>query len=199
MTLYHKILFFLVLLFGCNILAAQPTERKEGFVMPATVIGGDTIPTLKVKTIVILPAIEFTDKDDIKKYRKLIRDIKKVYPYSKIAKDTFNTIQLALDSIQGKKARKEFLEFKEEELLGKYSQELKKLTINQGRILLKLIDRELNKTSYELIKEFRGSFSAFFWQRIAKLFGEDLKTQFDSEGEDKLIERIIIMIENGQL
>lgn len=189
----------LILFISPFYLFAQQTQVKEGFVIPAVVMEGDTIPSLNIRTIIILPPIVLEDKDDIKKYRRLIRDIKKVYPYSKIARDTFNIMQYTLDTIQNKKDKKKYMDYKEKELLDRYSQELKKLSINQGRLLLKLVDRELNKTSYELIKEFRGTFSAFFWQQIAKLFGEDLKTEFDSQGEDKLIERIIIMIENGQI
>ena len=84
-------------------------------------------------------------------------------------------------------------------MLDRYKDELKKLTITQGRILIKLIDRETNNTSYYIIKEYRGSFSAFFWQSIARIFGENLKAEYNPEDEDKLIEDIVIRIENGQL
>ena len=76
---------------------------------------------------------------------------------------------------------------------------MKKLTVNQGRILLKLIDRETGNTSYELVKELRGTISAVFWQTIARLFGSDLRAQYDPKGEDKLIERVVRMIETGQI
>ena len=80
-----------------------------------------------------------------------------------------------------------------------YEEELKNLTITQGRILIKLIDRETSKTSYEVVKELRGSFQAAFWQAIARIFGSNLKTEFDPEGEDKMLNEIMIMIEKGQI
>jgi hypothetical protein len=87
----------------------------------------------------------------------------------------------------------------ENELMEEFSDELKSLTITQGRLLIKLIDRETGNTSYELLRELRGSFSAFFWQTVARLFGSNLKTTFDAEGEDKLIDQIVVLIENGQI
>lgn len=80
-----------------------------------------------------------------------------------------------------------------------FGTELKKLTITQGRILLKLIDRETGDTSYELLKELRGSISAVFWQTIARIFGSDLKSQYDPKGDDFLIERVVKLIETGQI
>ena len=85
----------------------------------------------------------------------------------------------------------------EKEMLRKYSKELKKLSISEGAILIKLIDRETNKTSYELIEEFKGSVPAFFWQGIARLFGNNLKTHYNPDGEDKEIEKIVRNIERG--
>jgi len=75
--------------------------------------------------------------------------------------------------------------------------QLKQLTVKQGRILIKLIDRETGKTSYDLVKQLRGSFSAWMWQGLAKLFGSDLKSEYDAKGEDRMIEVAIAQIENG--
>ena len=80
-----------------------------------------------------------------------------------------------------------------------YGPELTNLTITQGRLLIKLIDRETNNTSYDLIKQFRGSFTAFVWQSVARVFGENLKDEYNANEEDKYIEEILIRIENGQL
>jgi hypothetical protein len=85
----------------------------------------------------------------------------------------------------------------EQQLLREYKDDIKKLTISEGRILLKLIDREARRTSYALIKEFRGGFSAFFWQSIARIFGGDLKVEYDPYGEDKVLEHIVMLIEIG--
>ena len=85
----------------------------------------------------------------------------------------------------------------EQQLLDEYKDDIKKLTISEGRILLKLIDREARRTSYTLIKEFRGGVSAFFWQSIARLFGGDLKVEYDPYGEDRVLEHIVMLIEIG--
>jgi pyruvate dehydrogenase complex dehydrogenase (E1) component len=83
--------------------------------------------------------------------------------------------------------------------MAEFEDDLTKLTITQGRLLIKLIDRETGNTSFDLVKELRGSFSAFFWQAIARLFGSNLKSTFDKDGEDKLIDQILVLIDNGQL
>ena len=97
------------------------------------------------------------------------------------------------------KKRKEFINEAEKELRNQFEDELKGLTITQGRILIKLIDRETGETSYELVKELKGSFSAVLWQTVARIFGSNLKSEFDPEGEDKLINEIVMLIEAGQL
>jgi hypothetical protein len=104
-----------------------------------------------------------------------------------------------METLETAKERREYTKQLEDELLKQYEEELKNLTITQGRILIKLIDRETRKTSYEVVKELRGSFQAAFWQAIARIFGSNLKTEFDPEGEDKVLNEIMIMIENGQL
>ena len=84
-------------------------------------------------------------------------------------------------------------------LQDQFGDELKKLSVNQGRLLLKLVDRETGNTSYEIVKELRGTFSAFFWQSLALLFGSSMKSKYDPAGDDKLIEQIIVQIDNGQI
>ena len=95
--------------------------------------------------------------------------------------------------------RKKYLAKYEKEVFKKYEADLRKLTINQGRLLLKLIDRECNSTSYDLIRNYRGSVSAFFWQGVARIFGSNLKSEYDAKGNDKILERVIILVESGQL
>ena len=87
----------------------------------------------------------------------------------------------------------------EDELKEEYGEDLKKLTFSQGKILIKLVSRETGNSSYELVQDFRGRFVAFWWQAFAKIFGHNLKMDYDPEGEDREIELIVLMIENGQL
>ena len=84
-------------------------------------------------------------------------------------------------------------------MFNQFEKDLKKLTVSQGKMLVKLIDRECNKTTYEIIKNYKGNFSAFLWQGVAKIFGSNLKAEYDGSDKDKIIERVIILVEAGQL
>jgi hypothetical protein len=95
--------------------------------------------------------------------------------------------------------RKKFMKEFEKEAFKKYEADLKKMTVSQGRILMKLVDRECDKTSFDLIKAYKGSFTAFFWQGVARLFGSNLKSEFDASDKDKVLERVIVLVEAGQL
>jgi len=134
-----------------------------------------------------------------KRYLKLIRDVKKAYPYAKLAGDKLKFYDAELKAIEGKKQQRKFLDRVEDELREEYEGDLKKLTITQGIILIKLVDRQTGDTSYELVKSFRGSFSAFFWQQLARLFGHNLKLQYDPMGEDYMIEEVVQLIEAGKV
>lgn len=95
--------------------------------------------------------------------------------------------------------RKRYVNKVEKEIREEFEDEVKHLTISQGRILIKLIDRETGNTTYDVLKEVKGNISAVFWQAIARIFGSTLKSDYDPEGDDRMIEEIILMIENGQL
>jgi len=190
---------FLFLVLSTQAQYQDPLSIKGGYILPGVIVDGDTIPYARIKPVVILPPLEFKSHKEYLRYRKLVRNIKRVYPYSLIARDIFRDIEHAIDSIENPREQKKYIKIKDQELQDRYTDELKKLTITQGRLLIKLIDRELGMTSYEVVKELRGSVSAFMWQSLARLFGSSLKSEFEEDGEDALIERILIMIENGQL
>lgn len=193
-----RIIIYILLIISPLVLLSQ-AKTDAGYIFRGVIIDGDTMPHLTLKPVVILPPIEFKSHKEYLKFRKLVINVKKVYPYSQIAKKAFQEINIAVDTIKSEREKKKFIKQKEEELKDKYADQLKKLSITQGHILIKMIDREIGKTSYELLKELRGSFSAFMWQSVARLFGENLKDDFDEDGEDEFLNRIIIMIENGQL
>ncbi len=178
---------------------SQNVSVATGYVLPAIVINDDTLALVKLPKVTVYPPLQFNDHEEYLKYRRLVRDVKKVYPYSQIARNTMIEIQLSLESLPKNRNRKKYIKEKEAELMQVYAEDLKKLTVRQGQILIKLVDRELDKSSYELIKEVRGSVQAFVWQRVARMFGESLKSEYDPEGEDKMIERIVVMIEQGRL
>jgi len=97
------------------------------------------------------------------------------------------------------KERKKYVKQVEKEMRAEFEKDLRSLTISQGRLLIKLVYRETGATSYALVKELKGSLSAIFWQAIARIFGSNLKSEYDAEGEDRLIEQLIILIDNGQI
>ncbi len=160
---------------------------------------GDTAFNYNMKPIVIYPRREFKDKKLKKKYDKMVRNVKAVYPYSIIIKNIFVETEFVLKNMDSNKERKHYIDEKEKELKREFEDDIRNMTYSQGRILIKLVDRETKHTSYELVKHFKGNLSAFFWQSVAKVFQTDLKYEYDPEGTDKYIEEIVSLIENGQL
>ena len=142
------------------------------------------------------------DKKSKKRYYRLERDVRKVYPYARKTSELLAEYSSIIDSLEQYsgiiryyKKRQIFSKI-EDELLLKYGHSLKKLKRRQGRILIRLIDRETGRTSYEIIKDFRNVFSAGFWQLTARLFGHDLRSVYNENmGEDVFIEYIIKKIE----
>ena len=179
---------------------AQDTIATIGEnVLYGLVIDGDTILVSSIEEVYIRPMRKFNSNREMRKYRRLVRNVKKVYPYAKLAKRKYNEVSINLETIETERDRKDYMKQVEVEIKEEFEGDLKKLTISQGRILIKLIDREIGETSYVVLKELKGNFSAFFWQTLARLFGNNLKSNFDAEGEDKLLNEIVLLIENGQL
>jgi len=160
---------------------------------------GDTAFYYKMRPIIIYPPRKFRNKHDKNKYNRLVRNVKKVYPYSIIIKNIFIESEFVLRHLDNERQRKQYINQKEKELKKEFEDDIRNMTYSQGRILIKLVDRETSHTSYELVKHFKGGVSAFFWQGIAKIFQTDLKYEYDPDGTDKWIEEIVARIENGQL
>ena len=153
---------------------------------------GDSIPMVH-----ILPVYVFSRPVDLRRYRRLVEAVKKVYPIAKIARAKMADMEEELCRLPTKKAQKEYIRKIYHEIKEEYTPAAKRMTRTEGRVLLKLIDRETEYTAYEVLKEFRGGFVAGFWQGISKIFGQDLKSHYDKEGEDRMIEQIIIYYEAG--
>jgi hypothetical protein len=161
----------------------------------AKVEGGDTLIIQNLQPVVIFAWKERPDR----KTRRLIRNVKKVYPYARLTGIMLRSYNQRLQEADSKRERRKLMRQAEQELKEDYGDDLRKLTFTQGHILLKLIDRETGDTSYELVEELRGKFVAFFWQSFARIFGFNLKRDYDPEGEDKKIEQIVQLIEQGSL
>lgn len=199
-TMIRKILILLFLFTAFQQLSAQGLYGIDTLnVARLTIVDGDTFYVARIEEVYIFPKNRFKNKWEERRYRRLIRNVKKAYPYAVIANQMLYEINENAKKLKTEKARKEYIKQVEKEIRAEFEEELKGLTVTQGRILIKLIDRQTGDTSYELVKELRGTFSAVFWQALARVFGSNLKSEFDPFGEDKLINEIVIMIENGQI
>jgi hypothetical protein len=182
-----------------NSYAQKPIQIDGFWVLPATVIDGDTIPNVLIPQIVVFPTRKFASKRDYRQYHRLVRNLKIVYPYAQIAKLKISEMDVHYRTLKTDRERKAYTKQVEQELRAEFEDQLVKLTITQGRLLIKLIDREVGRTSYEVIKDLRGGVSAVFWQTLARIFGSNLKTEFQTSGEDKLLNELIILYEHGLL
>lgn len=160
---------------------------------------GDTMPHITHYTCVIVSDKVFKNKREQVKWDKLKRDVKAAYPYAVLARMKLAEMDSQLVLIKGEKERQAFNERCEKELTAQFEADMRSLTYTQGKILFKLIDRETGSTTYQLIKQRRGSFSAFMWQSVAFVFGNNLKAEYDPDGEDKQIEECVHLIELGIL
>jgi hypothetical protein len=176
------------------------TVRLEDFeIITSTAMYGDTLPHRVIEEVVVYPRPRFNNRRQMRRYSRLITNIKKVYPYAKIAREKLAEMDAHMATFTTEREKKLYVKKMEDELFKGYEDDLKKLTITQGRLLIKLIDRETGETTYTWVKELKGSLPAFFWQTIARIFGSNLKTEFDAPGQDRLIDDIIRMIDAGML
>jgi hypothetical protein len=170
---------------------------ENGLIVRATIYKGDTIPYGTLPTVVCYVPRVFKNKKEAARWDRLKYNVKKVYPYAILAAARLKEYDRLLAKIPNENDRKRYMKQAENQLKEEFGNDLKNLTITQGRILIKLIDRQTGKTSYDIVKDLRGSFSAFMWQGVALMFNSSLKDDYDSAGEDKAIEEAIKLIENG--
>jgi len=170
-----------------------------GFLVRMIVIDGDTMIYEELPMIYCYAPLKFKNKKEEEFYWRTVRDVKRVLPLSKYIKGVIEQTNKTLMELPNKISRDNYMKKFEKRLYKENEAEFSKLTLNQGKLLIRLVDRECNATSYQLIKAYRGSFRAGFWQLFAKLFGANLKTDFGNTEEDKIIERIINLVEAGQI
>ena len=192
MQTFAIILFFLTGL-TCS---AQSTEK----LYPTTVLGGDTIIQVSIGEAVV--ASEESTKNRLRRWRRnsrLKRKVVKVYPYAYAAGQIMKKVEDELEFIKDKKQKKTFLKEAESRLKMQFEGDLRALTVSEGVILIKLIDRETGDCSYELIQELKGNFNAFMWQSVARIFGHNLKDKYNPERQDRAIEQIVLDIKKGSI
>ncbi len=190
-------LVFITFLLLCSWFAGAQIDTSS--VHFGYVEDGDTIIFKNIKEVVVFPERQFKNNRQYRRYTRYIVKVKKVYPLAVEARELLDEYEPQYYALETDKERRKLMKQLEKELLSEHKEELKKWSISDGRILLKLINRETERTPYSLIKDFRGGFSATFWQGIAKLFRNDLKAGYDPEEEDKVLEEIVTLIELGYL
>lgn len=180
------------------LLSALPELRAQsgrGYYYQEWIVeNGDSIARIH-----LLPVYVFSRPADLRRYRRLVDAVKKVYPIAQTAKTKMADMEEELLRLPTKKAQKAYIRQVYHQIKDEYTPVLKHMTRTQGRVLLKLIDRETEYTAYEVLKEFRGGFVAGFWQGISRIFGQNLKSEYDKEGEDRMIEQIVLYYEAGLL
>jgi hypothetical protein len=190
-----KGLFISFLIFLTLVINAQ--EKDSSKLVMGIVEGKDTIIQVRVKEIWIYPERKFSNKRQQRYYSRYVAKVKKVYPLALEAKILLAKYEPQYYALESQSDRRKLMKKLEKELLDKHMEELKKWSISDGKILLKLIDRETDRTAYSLIQDFRGDVSAMFWQGIARIFKNNLKDEYDPDEEDKLLEEIVRKIESG--
>ena len=177
----------------------QETEMPIMTQTGTTEYKGQTITHIIFPTLPKYAPMEFKNEKEREKYNRLVYNIKKVLPWAKLAKLTIIETYDFLETLPDKKSRDEHMKRVEAGLKRQYGPALKKLSRSQGRLLLKLIDRECNQTGYDIAKAFMGSFKANLYQGVAVLFGNSLSKKYDPEGDDRYTERVVRMVEAGLL
>jgi hypothetical protein len=175
------------------------TIESKQYVIKNVERNGVMMPEIQLGGVNIIARPGGARKSDYRRYDRLIYNIKKVYPYAKIVRVRLERVNDELQGITDEKDRKNYLKTVEKNVFAEYEDDMRQMTITQGRLLIKLIDRETQNTSFDLIREYRGKISASFWQGIARIFGTNLKAEYDPYGDDLLMELIINEIDAGRM
>jgi hypothetical protein len=197
-----KRLLFLILFLSfitVRLDAQEQTTTIKGYLVPVCVYEGDTIPSMRMPTLYVYKPLKFKNKKKQQEYNRLVRNVKKTLPIAKEVNRAIIETYEFIQTLPDEKARQKHLSLVEKSVKEQYTPRMKQLTLAQGKLLIKLINRETSSSSYELVKAFLGPFKAGFYQAFAAIFGASLKKEYHPEDEDAMIERIIVLIENGQL
>ena len=190
------IVFICLFLYPGHHLFAQ---KKNTVYYSVDIQNKDTIITVHLREVVIFAPLKFKSDKERLAYTRLVRDVKKTLPYAKEVSAAIIESYEMMMTLDTEKERQNFLEDVQKFIMDKYKPKMTKLTRNQGKVLVKLIDRETDSSSFEIVKSLIGGFKAEFYNTFAKLFGNNLKTRYNPDGEDWMIERIVIEIEQGNI
>lgn len=179
--------------------AQEVQDNSKIYLVPMCVYKGDTIPCVQLREVFIFKPLTFKNEKERVEYDRLVRNVKRTLPIAREVRHAIIETYEFMETLPDKKARDKHIKRVEKGVKERYTPQMKKLSFAQGKLLIKLVDRETNQSSYELVKALMGPFKAGFYQAFAGLFGASLKKEYDPLGEDKLTERVVLLVENGQL
>ena len=198
----RRLTVFILLLAGLLTASAQNADDPTFVPMVKlgkTVVDGDTIQYMEMQNVYVYPEPTFKSKRQQQSYLRLVKNVKKVLPIAKQVRQMLIETAEYIETLPTKKERDEHLKRVEESVVKEYKPRMKKLTFSQGKLLIKLVDRECSSTAFEAIQAFIGPVRAGMWQAFAWMFGASLKKGYNPEGVDKLTERVVLMVEAGQI
>lgn len=204
MILLEKIIAMkkLTLVFLFNFVFSLFCLAQEDFpknLLRIIVVNGESLPYTTLPSVRIHGERVFKSAKEKRKYNKMVNDVKKVYPYARVAGLKIKEFNLSISKTSNENTKDVLMERAEADLKKTFEKDILDMSYTQGKILIKLIDRETGSTSYDIVKEFRGTLQAMFWQTLARVFGNNLKWEYNELGDDKLIEEIVVNIENGDI
>ena len=179
--------------------AQEQTTTINGYLVPACIYEGDTIASLRMPTLYCFKPLNFKNNKQRQQYTRLVRNVKKTLPIAKEVNRAIIETYEFLQTLPDEKARQKHLNAVEKSVKEQYTPRMKKLTFAQGKLLIKLINRETDSSSFELVKAFLGPFKAGFYQAFAAIFGASLKKEYHPEGDDAMVEQIVLLVESGQI
>ena len=207
-----RVLFLLTVIFLSTSLSAQTEEHPEDrqvdmddpTFVPTVKVGkvldnGDSIQYMEMNNVYVYPNLTFKNSKQAAAYNRLVKNVKTVLPIAKEVNQIIVETYEYLETLPDKKSKDEHMKRVEKSIFKEYKPRMKKLTYSQGKLLIKLVYRECDSRSYDIIKAFLGPIRAGFYQAFASLFGASLKKDYDAEGTDRLTERVVLMVEAGQL
>ena len=162
-------------------------------------VDGDSIQFMEMSNVYVYPEPTFKSKRQQQSYMRLVKNVKKVLPIAKQVRQMLIETAEYLETLPTKKEKEEHMKRVEAAIVAEYKPQMKKLTFSQGKLLIKLVDRECNSTAYEAMQAFIGPVRSGMWQAFAWMFGASLKKGYNPDGVDRLTERVVLMVEAGQL
>lgn len=197
-TSIHVLALLMLCTCGTAVRAQEKQEKEQEF-LQYIIEGKDTVYIDEIKPAKVYSKMPRQKGREWRKYYRLVHNFSKTYPYALVARDLVAEVDstIAADNLKRGK-RDKYINAIQKELFAEFEKPMRNMTVSQGALLMRLIDRETGKSSYNIIKDYKNGMAAGFWQGIAKIFGSDLKKPYDPDGEDKMTEELVKLWEEGE-